>query len=85
MPTTATSATAASAAASAPRRAEGSPKTPGVRISPRRAGGAASVKGRGFYLEYVPRTLEYVRTNLERHAALDAMRRVLARHLPELC
>ena len=45
----------------------------------------ASVKGRGFYLEYVPRTLEYVRTNLERHAALDAMRRVLARHLPELC
>jgi len=45
----------------------------------------ASVKGRGFYLDYVPRTLEYVRTNLERHAELDAMRRVLARHLPELC
>ncbi len=44
----------------------------------------ASAKGRGFYLDYVPRTLEYVRTNLERHAELDDMRRVLARHLPEL-
>jgi len=44
----------------------------------------ASVKGRRFYLDYVPRTLGYVRTNLARHAELDEMRRVLARHLPEL-
>lgn len=44
----------------------------------------ASVRGNPVYLPYVPRTLRSVRRNLERHPELEALQRVLARHLPEL-
>jgi len=43
-----------------------------------------TVRGKAQYLAHVPRTLAYLRHNLSRHAELGALRRVLARHLPEL-
>jgi hypothetical protein len=44
----------------------------------------ASVRDNPVYLQYVPRTLAAARVELERHRELDALRRVLARHLEEL-
>jgi aminoglycoside/choline kinase family phosphotransferase len=42
------------------------------------------VRGSQVYLPYVPRTLAHARRNLARHPELEALRRVLARHLKEL-
>jgi aminoglycoside/choline kinase family phosphotransferase len=36
------------------------------------------------YIQYIPRTLRYVKTNLERYARFSRLRDVLARHLEEL-
>jgi aminoglycoside/choline kinase family phosphotransferase len=36
------------------------------------------------YIQYIPRTLAYVRANLERHARFDRLRELLAEALPEL-
>jgi N-acetylmuramate 1-kinase len=44
----------------------------------------ATVRGNDVYLPYIPRTLEHARRNLARHPELQGLRRVLARHLPEL-
>jgi aminoglycoside/choline kinase family phosphotransferase len=44
----------------------------------------ASVRGSKLYAQYVPRTLEHARRNLERHPELDALRKTLARHVEEL-
>jgi aminoglycoside/choline kinase family phosphotransferase len=44
----------------------------------------ATVRRNSVYLQHVPRTLGYLRTNLARHPDLGALRRVLARHLEEL-
>jgi hypothetical protein len=44
----------------------------------------ASVRDNPVYLQYVPRTLAAARVELERHRELDALRRVLARHVEEL-
>jgi N-acetylmuramate 1-kinase len=44
----------------------------------------ATVRGNEVYLPYVPATLAHARRNLERHAELAGLRRVLGRHVPEL-
>lgn len=36
------------------------------------------------YIQYVPRTLGYVKRNLERHQSLYPLRKALAKHVPEL-
>ena len=36
------------------------------------------------YIQYVPRTLGYVKRNLEKHRSLHPLRAALARHVPEL-
>jgi N-acetylmuramate 1-kinase len=36
------------------------------------------------YIQYIPRTLRYVRTTLEKYPRFAALRRVLARHIEEL-
>ncbi|HVC18482.1 MAG TPA: phosphotransferase [Vicinamibacterales bacterium] len=43
-----------------------------------------AVRGRRQYAESIPRTLEYVRTNLERYARFGRLRDLLAAHLAEL-
>lgn len=42
------------------------------------------VRGNDVYLPYIPRTLAHARRNLARHPELQALRRVLARHVKEL-
>jgi len=42
------------------------------------------VRGLDVYLPYIPRTLAHARRNLARHPELQALRRVLARHVKEL-
>jgi len=42
------------------------------------------IRGKEVYRPYIPWTLELVRLNLERHPRWEALRRVLANHLPEL-
>ena len=44
----------------------------------------ATVRSNPVYLQYVPRTLQHLRTNLARHPELAALRRVLALHVEEL-
>jgi aminoglycoside/choline kinase family phosphotransferase len=44
----------------------------------------ATVRGNLHYVQYVARTLASARRNLSRHAELDGLRRVLARHIEEL-
>ncbi len=41
-------------------------------------------KGNDRYLQYIPRTLGYVRSTLGRHQSLYPLRKALARHVPEL-
>jgi len=41
-------------------------------------------RGNPVYIQYIPRTLRYVKTNLERHPRFDRLRRVLAAHVDEL-
>jgi hypothetical protein len=36
------------------------------------------------YLQYIPRTLGYVRRNLEQYRDLHPLRKALAKHVPEL-
>lgn len=44
----------------------------------------ATVRKNPFYLPYVPRTLAYVKRNLDRHTELSALAAVLRKHVPEL-
>src|SRR5690606_11150695 len=44
----------------------------------------AATRGNAAYLQYVPRTLAHVRTNLERYPRFRRLRRVLATPLPAL-
>jgi aminoglycoside/choline kinase family phosphotransferase len=44
----------------------------------------ATARRNPVYVQYVPRTLSYVRTNLERYPRFDRLRRLLAVHLEEL-
>jgi hypothetical protein len=41
-------------------------------------------RGNTVYIQYIPRTLNYVRANLERYARFDRLRELLAAHLEEL-
>jgi len=41
-------------------------------------------RGNTVYIQYIPRTLAYVRGNLERYARFGRLRSILARHLEEL-
>ena len=41
-------------------------------------------RGNPVYIQYIPRTLNYVRANLERYARFDRLRELLAEHLEEL-
>ncbi|MEP7308669.1 MAG: phosphotransferase [Acidobacteriota bacterium] len=41
-------------------------------------------RGNPVYIQYVPRTLRYVRTNLERYPRFGRLREVLAEHIEEL-
>jgi aminoglycoside/choline kinase family phosphotransferase len=41
-------------------------------------------RGNTVYIQYIPRTLNYVRANLEKHARFGALRDILAAHLDEL-
>jgi N-acetylmuramate 1-kinase len=41
-------------------------------------------KNNTVYIQYIPRTLNYVRANLERYARFDRLRELLAAHLEEL-
>jgi aminoglycoside/choline kinase family phosphotransferase len=43
-----------------------------------------AVRRTGMYLQYIPRTVQYVRRNLEKYPRFAALRRLLARYLPEL-
>lgn len=43
-----------------------------------------TVRQKPVYLQYVPRTLGYLRQGLPRHPELAGIHRVLARHLPEI-
>lgn len=44
----------------------------------------ASARGNPVYIQYMPRTLEYVRANLARYGRFHRLRNVLAGHLDEL-
>ena len=41
-------------------------------------------RGNPVYIQYIPRTLRYARTNLERHARFARLRELLARYIDEL-
>jgi len=41
-------------------------------------------RGNPVYIQYIPRTLRYARTNLERHARFAGLRKLLARYIDEL-
>jgi aminoglycoside/choline kinase family phosphotransferase len=41
-------------------------------------------RGNPVYIQYMPRTLRYARTNLERHPRFGRLREILARHIEEL-
>ena len=41
-------------------------------------------RGNPVYIQYIPRTLNYVRANLERYPRFDRLRELLAAHLEEL-
>jgi aminoglycoside/choline kinase family phosphotransferase len=47
-------------------------------------GNQASARGNPVYVQYIPRTLGYVRTNLAKYARFARLRDLLAAHLPEL-
>jgi aminoglycoside/choline kinase family phosphotransferase len=47
-------------------------------------GNQATVRGNPAYLQYVPRTLNYVRLNLDTHPRFGRLRGLLARHVQEL-
>ena len=41
-------------------------------------------RGNPVYIQYIPRTLSYVRANLERYPRFGGLRELLAEHLEEL-
>jgi len=41
-------------------------------------------RGNTVYIQYIPRTLNYVRANLQRYEQFAPLREVLAEQLPEL-
>jgi aminoglycoside/choline kinase family phosphotransferase len=41
-------------------------------------------RGNTVYIQYIPRTLNYVRANLARHPRFERLRDLLAEHLEEL-
>jgi hypothetical protein len=41
-------------------------------------------RGNTVYIQYIPRTLTYVRDNLRRHARFERLAAILAGHLAEL-
>jgi aminoglycoside/choline kinase family phosphotransferase len=47
-------------------------------------GSQAAVRGNRAFVQYIPRTLEYVRANLARYPRFDRLRTLLAAHVPEL-
>ena len=44
----------------------------------------ATSRGNTVYIQYIPRTLSYVRANLSRYARFDRLHELLAGHLDEL-
>ena len=44
----------------------------------------AAARGNPIYLQYIPRTLKYVRNNFEKHARFSSLREILATHIEEL-
>jgi aminoglycoside/choline kinase family phosphotransferase len=44
----------------------------------------AAARGNPVYLQYIPRTLKYVRENFEKHARFSSLREILATHIDEL-
>jgi N-acetylmuramate 1-kinase len=44
----------------------------------------AAARGNPVYLQYIPRTLKYVRDNLEKHPRFGRLREILATHIDEL-
>jgi N-acetylmuramate 1-kinase len=47
-------------------------------------GNQAGARGNPAYIEYMPRTLAYTRTNLSRYPRFARLRALLAAHIPEL-
>lgn len=43
-----------------------------------------AVRRTGMYIQYMPRTVQYVRRNLERYPRFAPLRRLLARYIPEV-
>ena len=43
-----------------------------------------ATRGNPVYIQYIPRTLSYVRANLQRHEKFARLRGLLAEHVPEL-
>ena len=44
----------------------------------------AAARGNPVYLQYIPRTLKYVRDNLEKYARFSSLREILSTHVEEL-
>ena len=44
----------------------------------------AAARGNPIYIQYIPRTLKYVRDNFEKHARFSSLREILATHVEEL-
>jgi hypothetical protein len=44
----------------------------------------AAARGNPIYLQYIPRTLKYVRDNLAKHSRFSRLREILATHIEEL-
>ena len=47
-------------------------------------GHQAAARGNPIYIQYMPRTLKYVRNNLEKHSRFSRLREILATHIDEL-
>ena len=46
-------------------------------------GNQAATRGNPAYVQYMPRTIEYARTNLARYPRFDRLRDLLATHIVE--
>ena len=47
-------------------------------------GSQVTIRQNDFYVQYIPRTLRYVRENLQRHARFDRLHNLLVTHLADL-
>jgi hypothetical protein len=47
-------------------------------------GHQAAARGNPIYIQYIPRTLKYVRNNLEKHSRFSRLREILGTHIEEL-